>query len=242
MSTIKFFIFFILYIIANQKTFSMNIKCNEIYDKCFNNIPKDLIISYKDFNFEGLINKNNVNLRAMPIIGNNSKFIIKKLKKNEKIQINKVYYLKGNTHVKLKLLNSNNYHIVNNYRFNKWYFISQNNISGFVFAEYIDKIPRVKDYKRYRHVNSVDWTINATELQQNIEIIIYKTNDNFFEFVGYAWHFDYGYIEIKKKFKRLHQNKNVYYSGKNKIFLFDEEEIYLDFERKIFTGIYKILN
>ena len=74
-------------------------------------------------------------------------------------------------------------------------------------------------------MNSVDWTINATELQQNIEIIIYKTNDNFIEFDGYAWHFNYGYIEIKKKFKRLHQNKNVYYSGKYKIFLFKDFSI-----------------
>ena len=242
MSTIKFLIFFILTIIVNQKTFSMNIKCNEIYDKCLNNIPNDLIISYKDFNFEGLINKNNVNLRTLPIVDNNSTFIIKKLKKNEKIQIHKVYYLKGNTQVKLKLLNSNEYHIVNNHKFNKWYFISQNDISGFVFVEYIDKIAKVKDYNRYRHVNSVDWTINTTDLQQNIEITINKINDNLLELVGYAWHFDHGYIEIKKVFKKLHQNKNIYYSEKNKIFLFDQEEIYLDFEKNIFTGVYKILD
>ena len=220
----------------------MNIKCTEIYEKCLNNIPSDLIISYEDFNFKGLINKNNVNLRATPIITSNSKFIIKKLKKNEKIQIHKVYYLRGNSHVRLKLLNSNNYHIVNNYRFNKWYFISQNYISGFVFAEYIDKIDKVKDFKRYRHVNSVDWTTNKTDLQQNIEVIISKTNGNFFELVGYAWHFDYGFTEIKKIFKKVHKDKDIYQSGKDKIFFFDEEEIYLDFEKKIFTGIYETLN
>ena len=95
-----------IFLISDIKIFANNSVCEKVYSDCFYNIPKKMITYYKPYNKVGFVNKNSINLRDIPIINSKNSKIILKLKKNDKIEIKKIFYLKNNTHVNLKLANS----------------------------------------------------------------------------------------------------------------------------------------
>ena len=141
---------------------------------------------------------------------------------------------------KLKMLDSNKYEDVNNYRFSKWYLASYQGEEGFIFSDYVtlDKISKKHD--RYRHIKSIDWTNNKVELQENIEIeIVNNDQDNLYEVQGYAWHFSKGFYRLNQIINKELISKNSFIIDDFKIFFFDKDEIYLESDIKIFTGIYK---
>ena len=72
------------------------------------------------------------------------------LKKNEKIHIKKVFFLKPNTNISLKLANTNNFEIVNNYKFSKWYLVSYDGVEGFIFSDFVSLDKKQK--KQYLHL------------------------------------------------------------------------------------------
>jgi len=92
-----------IFLISDIKIFANNSVCEKIYSDCFYNIPKKMITYYKPYNKVGFVNKNSINLRDIPIINSKNSKIVLKLKKNDKIEIKKIFYLKNNTHVNLKL-------------------------------------------------------------------------------------------------------------------------------------------
>ena len=214
--------------------------CEKIYQKCFNNIPKYIIIYYKHMDTYGAVNTNNINFRDIPLIASKNSLIIKKIKKNEKIHIKKVFFLKSNTNISLKLANTNNFEIVNNYKFSKWYLVSYDGVEGFIFSDFVslDKKQK-KQYLRYRHINSVDWTVNKVDQQKNIELLFTPKKNNSFELRGFSWHYLYGYDEINYIFKKDISSQNKFTNEGIKLFFFDKNEIYLESEAEIFTGIYK---
>ena len=236
---IKFYFVFLINCIFILQCYADN-NCNKIYENCFYNIPIELITYYKDISKYGSVNISDVNLRNIPIIGSKNSFAIKKLNKHDKVEIKKVFFLKGNTYVKLKLLNINQFENINNYRFSKWYLVSYDGEDGFVFADYINESQTILNYHRYRHIDSVDWRNNKVELQKNIEIIIVKNKiSNSYELKGYAWHHLSGFYEITENLNIDFIDKKKFSNGKLKLFLFDEDEIYIESKIEIFNGIYK---
>jgi hypothetical protein len=203
-------------------------------------VPIELITFYDIVLTHGEINISNVNLRDIPLIKSTNSIVLKKIEKSERVEIKKVFFLKGNTPLKLKILNSNKYEDVNNYRFSKWYLASYQGEEGFIFSDYVtlDKISKKHD--RYRHIKSIDWTNNKVELQENIEIeIVNNDQDNLYEVQGYAWHFSKGFYRLNQIINKELISKNSFIIDDFKIFFFDKDEIYLESDIKIFTGIYK---
>tara|TARA_B110000003_G_scaffold242772_1_gene250805 strand:- start:600 stop:1217 length:618 start_codon:yes stop_codon:yes gene_type:complete len=203
-------------------------------------VPIELITYYDTVLTHGEINISNVNLRDIPLVKSTNSIVLKKIEKSERVEIKKVFFLKGNTPLKLKMLNSNKYEDVNNYRFSKWYLASYQGEEGFIFSDYVtlDKISKKHD--RYRHIKSIDWTNNKVELQENIEIeIVNNDQDNLYEVQGYAWHFSKGFYRLNQIINKELISKNSFIIDDFKIFFFDKDEIYLESDIKIFTGIYK---
>jgi hypothetical protein len=56
---------------------------------------------------------------------------------------------------------------------------------------------------------------------------------------GFSWHHLYGYDEINYIFKKDISSQNKFTNEGIKLFFFDKNEIYLESEAEIFTGIYK---
>ena len=138
MSMIRKLFKFFVFLIFSVNIFAVDNSCESIYQNCFYGIPKNMIVFYKDINSYGNANTNNINLRDIPLISSKNSLIIKKIKKNDRIQIKKVFLLKSNSNIGLKLINANDLEIVNNYRFGKWYsVISRMMIEGFIFSEFI---------------------------------------------------------------------------------------------------------
>ena len=240
MSTIRAIFKFIIVLIISSSLYAKDDTCKKIYQDCFNNVPKNIITYYKNMDTYGVVNTNNINFRDIPLIASNNSLIIKKIKKNERIQIRKVFFLKSNTSVSLKLVNKNNFEIVNNYRFGKWYLISYMGKEGFIFSDYVTLDKVSKKYDRYRHIKSVDWTKNKVGLQENIELEIVSNNqDNLFEIKGYAWHFNKGFYKLNQTVNKEFIFQNSFIIDDFKIFFFDKDEIYLESDIEIFTGIYK---
>ena len=50
--------------------------CKNIYESCFENIPKDIITYHQEVNSHGIVNKNNINLRDIPLISSKMNMII----------------------------------------------------------------------------------------------------------------------------------------------------------------------
>ena len=214
--------------------------CKIIYESCFENIPKDIITYHQQVNTHGIINKNNINLRDIPLINSKNSEILKKIKKNDKVLIKKVFFLKPNVSVRLKLLNSNKVEIVNNYRFGKWYLVSHEGIEGFIFSDFISVEKKInKKFIRYRHIDSVDWRKNKVDPQKNIELVLKKQEDDVYALQGYAWHYLNGFSEINYTFQNNILSKEKIIKDGIKIFLFDENEIFIESDIDIFTGIYK---
>ena len=233
-----YLLFFIFFYSIN--CYSGNNSCKDIYYDCFNNIPKKVIAFKKELEKIGFVNTDEINIRDIPLVSSKNSSIIKKVEKNEMVQIKKVFYLKPNTSIKLRLLNSDNYETVNNYRFGKWYLVSYGKLEGFIFSDFITiKENSDSAFTRYRHIDSIDWTHNKTDLQKNVEIIFTQIKDNTYNLNGYAWHYLNGFSQIRHVFENnIFSKKNISKTG-IKIFLFDENEIYLESENDIFTGIYK---
>tara|TARA_X000001036_G_scaffold406237_1_gene414782 strand:+ start:431 stop:1153 length:723 start_codon:yes stop_codon:yes gene_type:complete len=214
--------------------------CKSIYESCFENIPKDIITYHQKVNTHGIINKNNINLRDIPLINSKNSEILKKIKKNDKVLIKKVFFLKPNVSVRLKLFNSNKVEIVNNYRFGKWYLVSHEGIEGFIFSDFISVEKKInKKFIRYRHIDSVDWRKNKVDPQKNIELVLKKQEDDAYTLQGYAWHYLNGFSEINYTFQNNILSKEKIIKDGIKIFLFDENEIFIESDIDIFTGIYK---
>lgn len=240
MSMTRYLKILLFFFIFNFNCYADESNCGKIYKDCFYNVPTELIAHYDDVLTHGEVNISNVNLRDIPLIKSKNSTVLKKIKKRERVEIKKIFFLKGNTSVKLKILNSNEYENVNNYGFSKWYLTSYQGAEGFIFSDYVtlDKIP--KKHLRYRHIKSIDWTINKVELQENIEIeIVNNDQDNFYEVQGYAWHFINGFYELNQIINKELISENSFITEDFKIFFFDKDEIYLESDIKIFTGIYK---
>ncbi|MFL2548835.1 MAG: hypothetical protein ACJ0QX_01205 [Gammaproteobacteria bacterium] len=214
--------------------------CKNIYESCFENIPKDMITYHQEVNSHGIVNKNNINLRDIPLISSKNSEVLKKIKKNDKVLIKKVFFLKPNVSVRLRLLNSDKVEIVNNYRFGKWYLVSHGDIEGFIFSDFISVEKKInKKFIRYRHIDSVDWRKNKVDPQKNIELVFKKQNDNAYILQGYAWHYLNGFSEINYTFQNNILSREKIIKDGIKIFLFDENEIFVESDIDIFTGIYK---
>lgn len=240
MSMTRYTKIFLFFFILNFNCYADESNCEKIYENCFDNVPVELITYYNTVLTHGEINISNVNLRDIPLIKSTNSIVLKKIEKSERVEIKKVFFLKGNTPLKLKILNSNEYEDVNNYRFSKWYLASYQGEEGFIFSDYVtlDKISKKHD--RYRHIKSIDWTNNKVELQENIEIeIINNDQDNLYEVQGYAWHFSKGFYRLNQIINKELISKNSFIIDDFKIFFFDKDEIYLESDIKIFTGIYK---
>ena len=93
MSTIRAIFKFIIVLIISSSLYAKDDTCKKIYQDCFNNVPKNIITYYKDMDTYGVVNTNNINFRDIPLIASNNSLIIKKIKKNERIQIRKVFFL-----------------------------------------------------------------------------------------------------------------------------------------------------
>ena len=214
--------------------------CKSIYQNCFENIPKDMITTYQELNKYGIVNKNNINMRDIPLISSNNSKVLKKIKKNERVLIKKEFFLKPNISVRLNLLNSDNVEIVNNYRFGKWFLVSHNNTEGYIFSEFLTVKKEInKNFTRFRHIDSIDWSENIVDPQKSIEIILTKQNDDSYIFQGYAWHYLNGFSEINYTFSNNFFSKEKITEDGIKIFLFDKNEIFVESDIDIFTGIYK---
>jgi len=240
MSMTRYLKIFLFFFIFNFNCYADKSNCEKIYENCFDNVPIELITYYDTVLTHGEINISNVNLRDIPLIKSTNSIVLKKIEKSERVEIKKVFFLKGNTPLKLKMLNSNEYEYVNNYRFSKWYLASYQGEEGFIFSDYVtlDKISKKHD--RYRHIKSIDWTNNKVELQENIEIeIVNNDQDNLYEVQGYAWHFSKGFYRLNQIINKELISKNSFIIDDFKIFFFDKDEIYLESDIKIFTGIYK---
>ncbi|MBT3520804.1 MAG: hypothetical protein HN480_06070, partial [Gammaproteobacteria bacterium] len=55
----------------------------------------------------------------------------------------------------------------------------------------------------------------------------------------YAWHFSKGFYRLNQIINKELISKNSFIIDDFKIFFFDKDEIYLESDIKIFTGIYK---
>jgi len=232
-------IFLFLFFISSN-SYAGNGSCTVFFKSCFENIPTELITHYYETLKHGAININNVNLRDMPIINTKYSKILKKINKDERVEIKKVFFLKVNSNIKLNLVNSDSAENINNHRFGKWYYISQNNINGFIFSGFvtIDKIP-IK-YNRYRHIDSTDWTKNQLNLNKNIEITLnLNEQSDSYQLNGYAWSDKNGFLKIAEVLRKNQVSKEIFSNDTFKLFLFDKGEVYLESETKIFTGIYK---
>ena len=229
------FIFFITY----ENTFSKNYNCELVYAKCFENIPVEMISYYETYKKIGVVNKDNINLRNIPVINSSNSKIIGKLYKNDELSIEKIFFVKNNTYVDIQLANSGKER-VNNYRYNKWYQVSNGELSGFVFFEFVDIKKKQLFFDRYRHIDSVDLLKDKIKLSKSIEIIITKDNSaNTYNLKGYAWHYNNGYSEIEKIFSESEILRKYFQDKDTKVFFFDEKEIYIESSNEIFTGIYK---
>jgi len=229
------FIFFITY----ENTFSKNYNCELVYAKCFENIPVEMISYYETYKKIGVVNKDNINLRNIPVINSSNSKIIGKLYKNDELSIEKIFFVKNNTYVDIQLANSGKER-VNNYRYNKWYQVSNGDISGFVFFEFVDIKKKQLFFDRYRHIDSVDLFKDKIKLSKSIEIIITKdSSTNTYNLKGYAWHYNNGYSEIEKIFSESEILRKYFQDKDTKVFFFDEKEIYIESSNEIFTGIYK---
>ena len=240
MNTTKCKNIFLFLLFISSNSYAGNSSCEFFFKSCFENIPTELITYYYDTSEYGAININNVNLRDIPIISKKYSKILKKINKYERVEIKKVFFLKVNSNIKLNLVNSDNAENINNHRFGKWYYISQNDTNGFVFSEFvnIDKMP-IK-YNRYRHIDSIDWTKNKLNLQKNIEITLNLIEQGeSYQLNGYAWSDKNGFLKITEVLKKKQVSKEVFSNDTFKLFLFDKDEMYLESETKIFTGIYK---
>ena len=243
MIKVIFFYSFASLILFSSNCYAFNNTCEKIYEYCFKNVPKKIITFHKEINQEGKINTNKINLRNFPVVNSSSSKIIKKLNKNSIVQIKQVFFIKPNTSIKIKLKNIEKYEVINNYRFGKWYLINYEGLDGFIFADFvtINIQNQTNQYLRYRHIDSVDWTNNKIKLQKNIELTLTMKNENSIILKGYAWHHQDGFFEIDTVFYKNILEKSYYREKSNKLFLFDENEIYLDFGANIFTGIYRKL-
>jgi len=242
MSMIRKLFKFFVFLIFSANIFAVDNSCESIYQNCFYGIPKNMIVFYKDINSYGNANTNNINLRDIPLISSKNSLIIKKIKKNDRIQIKKVFLLKSNSNIGLKLINANDLEIVNNYRFGKWYSVIHNGDEGFIFSEFISiekEQDQSKNFLRYRHINSVDWTENKIDQQKNIELVFVINKNSSFKLKGYAWHYLSGFDEINYVFEKDISAQNKFINKEIKLFLFDKNEIYLESDIQIFTGIYK---
>ena len=240
MNMTRYYKIFLFFFAFNFNCYADKINCVKIYENCFDNVPTELITFYDILLIHGEINISNVNLRDIPLIKSKNSTVLKKIEKSEMVEIKKVFFLKGNTPVKLKMFNSDKYEYVNNYRFGKWYLVSYQGEEGFIFSDYVtlDKISKKHD--RYRHIKSIDWTNNKVELQENIEIEIVNNNqDNLYEVQGYAWHYSQGFFRLNQIINKELISKDSFIMDDFKIFFFAKDEIYLESDIKIFTGIYK---
>ena len=240
MNMTRYYKIFLFFFAFNFNCYADKINCVKIYENCFDNVPTELITFYDIVLTNGEINISNVNLRDIPLIKSKNSTVLKKIEKSEMVEIKKVFFLKGNTPVKLKMINSDKYEYVNNYRFSKWYLVSYQGEEGFIFSDYVtlDKISKKHD--RYRHIKSIDWTNNKVELQENIEIEIVNNNqDNLYEVQGYAWHYSQGFFRLNQIINKELISKDSFIMDDFKIFFFAKDEIYLESDIKIFTGIYK---
>ena len=210
-----------------------------MYAKCFENIPVEMISYYETYKKIGVVNKDNINLRNIPVINSSNSKIIGKLYKNDELSIEKIFFVKNNTYVDIQLANSGKER-VNNYRYNKWYQVSNGDISGFVFFEFVDIKKKQLFFDRYRHIDSVDLFKDKIKLSKSIEIIITKdSSTNTYNLKGYAWHYNNGYSEIEKIFSESEILRKYFQDKDTKVFFFDEKEIYIESSNEIFTGIYK---
>ncbi|MEL0102920.1 MAG: hypothetical protein VW837_05545, partial [Gammaproteobacteria bacterium] len=233
MNMIKIVFYYSLttFLLFSSTCYATDHTCEKIYKHCFKNVPKKIITFHQDLNQEGKINTNNINLRNLPIVNSGNSKIIKKLKKNSIVQVKQVFFIKPNTSIKIKLKNIEKYEVINNYRFGKWYLINYDGIDGFIFADFvtINIQNQTNQYLRYRHIDSVDWTKNKIKLQKNIELTLTLKNENSILLKGYAWHHLDGFFEIDTIFYKNILEKSYYQEKSNKLFLFDKNEIYLDF-------------
>ena len=78
-SLIRIFSFFLIC----TNAFANLDSCKSIYQNCFENIPKDMITTYQELNTYGIINKNNINMRDIPLISSNNSKVLKKKKMKE---------------------------------------------------------------------------------------------------------------------------------------------------------------
>ena len=137
MSMTRYLKIFLFFFTLNFNCFSQTqAEMNKEAYTAFN--KTDIILTH------GEINISNVNLRDIPLIKSTNSIVLKKIEKIERVEIKKVFFLKGNTPLKLKILNSNKYEDVNNYRFSKWYLASYQGEEGFIFSDYVtlDKISK----------------------------------------------------------------------------------------------------
>ena len=145
-----------------------------------------------------------------------------------------------NRKVNLKLANSSNIEKVNNYRYKKWYLVSFGNTSGYIFSDFVNIVEDTTWLKRYRHVESTNWSKDKTKLQKNIEITIERDDsNNEYLLKGFAWDYSQGYQEITIKFLINPEVIGTFNDDDLKIFFFDEKEIYVESNDSVFTGIYK---
>ena len=240
MIKIVFYCSLTTFLLFSSTCYAADHTCEKIYKNCFKNVPKKIITFHQDLNQEGKINTNNINLRNLPIVNSGNSKIIKKLKKNSIVQVKQVFFIKPNTSIKIKLKNIENHEVINNYRFSKWYLISYEGLEGFIFSDFVS-INKIKNnkYTRYRHIDSVDWTNNKIKLQKNIELTLTFGSENSIIMKGYAWHYLDGFFEINTVFLGDASKKSNYETQIAKLFFFDDNEIYLESDTSIFTGIYK---
>lgn len=240
MNMIRLFIKTLFLLLISINSYANLDNCKNIYQNCFENIPEDMVTFHQELNTYGVVNKNDINIRDIPLISSNNSKVLKKIKTNEKVLIKKVFFLKPNISVRLRLLNTNNIEIVNNYRFGKWYLVSHEDVEGFIFSDFVSVEKKInKKFTRFRHIDSVDWRENKVDPQKNIELVLTKHNGDAYILRGYAWHYLNGFSEINYTFANNIFSKEKIVKDGIKIFLFDENEIFVESDIDIFTGIYR---
>ena len=229
--------FFLLFIFLSSLAFPKN-TCESIYDSCIDNIPKPLIDTSYNIDKNGLITSD-VNFRNMPLINSSNSKIYRVIKKGTVVNVVKKYYLRHNTIVPVKRRDGHFDHL-NNGRYQIWYLINSENEHGFVYENFVSIKKPLPKIKKYRHLDSVNWTKDKINPQKSIEIVVKYENDNpYYMITGYAWDYNSGYSTFNIRGEKTNNIIRSKYDEKNiALRFYDDGYILIVSEIEIFKGRY----
>tara|TARA_Y100000590_G_C15715135_1_gene1011614 strand:- start:1480 stop:2016 length:537 start_codon:yes stop_codon:yes gene_type:complete len=175
----------------------------------------------------------------MPLIYSSNSKVLKVIKKGTKVRVIKKYYLRHNSIVPVKRRDGHFDHI-NNGRYQIWYLINNENGYGFIYEKFVSIKKPLPKFKRYRHLESVNWIKDKVNPQKSIEIVIeYESNNPYYMITGYAWDYDSGYSSFNIRGEKTNNIIRSKYDEKDiTLRFYDDGYILIVSEIQIFEGRY----